>query len=90
MKFVYPAVIRKKEDGFHVTFPDLDGCHAEGRSLDDAIENAKDAEINWIMLELEEGGDIPARTALEDIPKEEGALVQYVSASVRFFEGYDE
>ena len=31
MKFVYPAVFKKKEDGMiHVTFPDLEGCYAEG------------------------------------------------------------
>ena len=63
MKFVYPAVFKKKEDGMiHVTFPDLEGCYAEGPTMEDALEKAKEAEIDWIALELEESFDLPARS----------------------------
>lgn len=42
MKFIYPAVFKKTEDGrYRGTFPDLEGCFGEGDTLDDAIENAK-------------------------------------------------
>ena len=32
MKFVYPAILSKTEHGYHVTFPDLTGCEADGET----------------------------------------------------------
>ncbi len=91
MKFVYPAVFKKDPDGrFHAAFPDLEGCFAEGSTLEEAFEKAKEAEIDWLSLELEEEGDLPARSRLEDIPLEEGAVVRNVTATIRLTEGYDE
>ena len=40
MKFIYPAVFRKNEEGrYKAFFPDLACCEAEGDTLDDAIDN---------------------------------------------------
>ena len=37
MKFIYPAVFRKNEEGrYKAFFPDLACCEAEGDTLDDA------------------------------------------------------
>ena len=55
MKFIYPAVFRKKEDGgYDAHFPDLECCEAYGETLDDAIDNANEAARTWITVELEE------------------------------------
>ena len=55
MKFIYPAVFRKTENGtYHGFFPDLECCYADGDTLDDAIDNANEAAYNWISLELSE------------------------------------
>ena len=55
MKFTYPAVIHKTEEGtFHAAFPDLACCEAEGDTLDDAIDNANEAAYNWIYAEVME------------------------------------
>ena len=44
MKFVYPAVFRKAEDGtYKGFFPDLACCYAEGDTLEEAVDNANDA-----------------------------------------------
>ena len=43
MKYAYPAVFQKEEDGFTVFFPDLPGCITEGDTIEEAIEMAKDA-----------------------------------------------
>ena len=49
MKFIYPAVFRKNEEGrYKAFFPDLACCEAEGDTLDDAIDNANEAAYNWI------------------------------------------
>ena len=54
------------------------------------MDQAKEAEIAWISLELEESFDLPPRTRLEDIVLEDGAVVQNVAATIRLSEGYDE
>ena len=38
MTFVYPAVFtpHEKDNGFHVEFPDLECCEADGPDLEDA------------------------------------------------------
>ena len=74
MKFIYPAVFRKKEDGgFRAFFPDLECCEAAGDTLDDAIDNANEACRNWITVELEEEEPLlPYVSEIEDIETEEG------------------
>ena len=91
MKFVYPARIRKTETGkFHAEFPDLEGCTAEADDLEDVLEKAKEAEYNWISVELEEEHELPARTELADLKPSEGEIVRDLSATVKFFEGWEE
>ena len=77
MTFVYPAVFTPKKDGkgYDAYFPDLECCEAEGPDLEDAVENARDAAYNWISLELEEEGDLPAQTHIDDMSLPEGSMV---------------
>ena len=69
MTFIYPAVFSPKKDGkgYHVEFPDLACCEADGPDLEDALENASDAAYNWIWSELEEEEDceIPAASPMD-------------------------
>ena len=65
MKFIYPAVFRKTENGYHAFFPDLECCEASGDTLDDAIENANEACRNWITVELEE--DTPYKVIIDGV-----------------------
>ena len=90
MKFVYPAVIREEEGCFKVSFPDLKDCIAEGATLEAAIENAKEAEKNWITVELEDEGILPEITAVSDIVTAENETVRTISATVKFTEGWEE
>jgi len=39
----YPVVARKSEYGYDVHCPLLPGCHSQGDTLDEALENIKDA-----------------------------------------------
>ena len=52
MKFIYPAVFRRTENGgYRGYFPDLECCEAFGDTLDEAVENANAAATgsrwNW-------------------------------------------
>ena len=78
MKFIYPAVFRKTENGtYHGFFPDLECCYADGDTLDDAIDNANEAAYNWISLELSEDDcNLPSVSDKEDMELQEGRIVR--------------
>ena len=91
MKFIYPAVFRKTENGYHAFFPDLECCEASGDTLDDAIEHANEACRNWITVELEEEEpNMPYVSDIEDIEIKDGDIVRNISVNIRFYEGWDE
>ena len=92
MKFIYPAVFRKKQGGgYDAWFPDLECCEAFGETLDDAIDNANEACRNWIAVELEEEEPLlPYVSEIEDIETQEGDIVRNISVNIRFYEGWDE
>lgn len=46
----YQAKLEKEEDGYSVSFPDLEGCFTQGDTYEEALEMAKDA----LSLYLEE------------------------------------
>ena len=46
-KFYY-AVFDKDEDGYLVSFPDLQGCNTFGSTMEEAIEMAEDALAGWL------------------------------------------
>ena len=86
MKFIYPAVFRKTENGYHAFFPDLECCEASGDTLDDAIENANEACRNWITVELEEEEpNMPYVSDIEDIEIKDGDIVRNISVNIRFY-----
>ena len=58
--------------------------------MDDAIESAKEAEEGWIRVELEEDGDLPAISDLDDIPHAEDEILRQIAITVRLTDGWDE
>ena len=92
MKFIYPAIIRKEENGtFKATFPDLACCEASGESLDDVIEKANEAAVGWLELELSEDMPmLPPVTDKDDLVLQEGELVRDICANVKFYDGWEE
>ena len=83
MKFIYPAVFRKNEEGrYKAFFPDLACCEAEGDTLDDAIDNANEAAYNWIYAEVMEDET--------DLDLLEGDIVRNIQVNIRMYDGWDE
>ena len=91
MTFVYPAVFTPKKDGkgYDAYFPDLECCEAEGPDLEDAVENARDPAYNWISLELEEEGDLPAQTHIDDMNLPEGSMVKQIMVRIKLLPDND-
>ena len=91
MTFTYPAVFtpHKEGQGFHVAFPDLECCEADGPDLEDALEEARDAAYNWLAVELEEGGDFPAQSHGEDLELPEGSFVRQIMVRIKLLPDND-
>lgn len=90
MKFIYPAIIKKTENGYKATMPDLEDCFAEGDSLDEVLDNANAAVANWIEVELESECYLPPVSDEEDLILEEGEFVRNICVTLRMSDGYDE
>lgn len=96
MRFIYPAVIRKKEDGtYHGELPDLEGCYGDGDSMDECIRSCNQAAYDWIDLEMhEEDPDLPAASEKEDLQKQykddNDVEVRNILTIYRILEGWEE
>ena len=64
MKYVYPCDVvldeKAEREAYVVTFPDLPGCIADGKTMDDAMEEARDAFTAWTAAEMGAKGTLPA------------------------------
>ncbi|MEX1117664.1 MAG: type II toxin-antitoxin system HicB family antitoxin [Terrimicrobiaceae bacterium] len=59
------AIEHKKGSAYGVEFPDLPGCFSAGDTLDEAMENAKEAVAFHIEGLLDAGFDVPAASGLD-------------------------
>ena len=53
-KMKYPVVIHKSEYGYDVHCPLLPGCHSQGDTEEEALENIKDAIHTYLEMISEE------------------------------------
>lgn len=66
--WIYPAEVNYRirlietEEGWSVSCADLPGCHSQGDTRDEAIENIRDAIRLWVEVEAEESGVKSAET----------------------------
>ena len=66
----YPIIIHKdKKSDYGVTIPDLPGCFSAGETLDEAIENAKEAILLHVEGLIDDSENIPEASNLEVIKK---------------------
>lgn len=50
----YPVVVHKSEYGYDVHCPLLPGCHSQGNTVEEALENIKDAIHTYLEMISEE------------------------------------
>lgn len=59
----YPFEIRPLTDeeggGWLITFPDLPGCMSDGETVQEAVENGRDAALAWLRVAEERSLPIP-------------------------------
>ena len=51
MKFKVVIMHDKEYDGYVVDVPELVGCMSQGKTIDEALSNIKDAIKGWIKVE---------------------------------------
>lgn len=92
MTFTYPAVFTHKEDDtYEGYFPDLEGCTFSGATLDDAINDAIEAERDWINVEFEdETLGLPYITDPEDLDLDENQFVREIQVIIHYNETYSD
>lgn len=58
----YPVAIEPGDEqhAFGVAVPDLPGCFSAGDTLDEAIDNVREAIELWLETVIDEGGCVPA------------------------------
>jgi predicted RNase H-like HicB family nuclease len=66
----YIALIDGKAGAYGVVFPDLSGCTAMGKTMDEALANAAEALRDWAEITEEGGGKIPRPRSLEALRRD--------------------
>ena len=75
----YPAIFTLENDEYWVEFVDLKGCFSDGKTLAEAMENAKEA----MGLFLEDLTEYPeCTTDIKSIKLEDNQIVSFVSVDL--------
>ena len=74
----YPAFVDGKAGAYGVTFPDLPGIVAMGKTMNDALLNAEEALQDYVMEAERDGACVAEASPVERVPPPEGAVVVLV------------
>lgn len=67
-RFRYTVIIEKGEEGIYVaSCPALPGCHTQGDTYEEALENLRDAISVNIAARRELGEPVPFESAIEEV-----------------------
>lgn len=91
MKFVYPAVFIKVKRAATRVISRICLLRGKGETLDEAVENANEAALDWINLELSEDEvNLPPVSEVSDLELKEGDIVRNIQVTIKFMEGWEE
>lgn len=79
--YIFPAVFLKEEDGYSVSFPDIDGAFTCGETFEEALFMAKDC----LELNLDTMDEIPHVTDIDKIKLNENEYLVMVQADMLNF-----
>jgi predicted RNase H-like HicB family nuclease len=60
-------VLRQPGGGYRAVFPDIDGCRAEGKSVDEALANARSEIKAHVVRMARRGQTLPAPRPASDV-----------------------
>ena len=82
MKIIYPATIEKTDNQYWLEFPDLDGCHTWGDSLEEVMTNAAEALEGYILSCMKNQLHFNKASDLKDIRCGEDSVKTYVYCDI--------
>ena len=74
----YPAIFTKEDSGYWVAFIDLQGCFSDGKTLPEAMQNAKEA-MGLYLEDLEEYTQ--CTTDIKDIKLNDNQIIAFITIS---------
>lgn len=82
MKLIYPAIFHKEDNAYWVEFPDLDGCQSFGDTLEETLDNAKEALAAYCVTLFEQGKKLNPACDIQSIHAEKNSFVSLVEANL--------
>jgi len=70
MKFPIAIEPGDEKHAFGVVVPDLPGCFSAGDTIEEAIDNAKEAIELWLEVAIDDGMPVPEPSAIEELRKD--------------------
>lgn len=67
MKYKVIVMYDKEYEGYIVDVPELVGCMSQGKTIDEALTNIKDAINGWIYVEKKNGRFDDDKSNIEDV-----------------------
>lgn len=89
-KYVFPAIIEKADDGYNVTFPDIENCFTCGETFAEAIEMAQDV-LPLMLCQMEDDKKlIPMASNISDLHLDKNETASYIVAdTMKYREKYN-
>lgn len=50
----YRVVLIESDEGYAVSCPELRGCHSQGATVDEALENIREAIRDWLAVQQQQ------------------------------------
>lgn len=78
MKLIYPAVFHFEENAYWVEFPDLPGCQSYGSTIQDTLDNAREALEVYAISLIENQEELPAASDISKLEIEKDCFASLV------------
>ena len=89
-KYVYPAIFTQGSNGYSIRFPDFESCYTSAQTLEEGMDMANDVLCLTLYGLEEDGGVIPAASAVRDVQVEGTEFVSLVSCdTIEYRRFYD-
>ena len=82
MNITYPVLCHYEDGGYWCEFPDLQNCFSQGDSVQEILDNAKEALELYLEVELEEHGKLPPASDITSLHAEGKDFLTYISADL--------
>lgn len=81
-KVLYPAIFHSEDGSYWVEFPDLEGCHSFGSTLQETFENAQEALAGYCVTLLEQERKLNPASDIKSLQIPDEAFATLIEADL--------